>query len=211
MYVPAHFREDDTSVLHGIVRDNSFGLLVTAENGVPFASHLPFLLDSGRGACGTLRAHMARANPQLHHLQTEAEVVAIFEGPHGYISPAWYTAQPSVPTWNYVAVHAYGTLRILGDDDLGRLLEDLVRTHEAGLPEPWDYALPPEYLRKMTAAICGFEIEIIRLEGKLKLSQNRSAEDQQRVIAALNRSDEPGQVALARAMAETARRDEGRR
>src|SRR5437868_7041638 len=106
MYIPAHFREDDPERLHSLIQEYSFGMLVTCEVGRPFASHLPFLLDTGRGPQGTLRAHLARANPQWQSFASGQEALVIFQGPHAYLSPSWYETHPSVPTWNYAAVHA---------------------------------------------------------------------------------------------------------
>jgi len=126
----------------------------------------------------------------------------MFQGPHAYISPAWYETHPSVPTWNYAVVHAYGVARIVEDHaTLHHMLEMLVDTHEAAFAQPWRMELPHDYLDKMMRAIVGFEIEITRLEGKLKLSQNRSEHDQQRVVAALGQSENPVERGVAALMA----------
>ena len=163
---------------------------------VPFATHLPFLLDSQRGPNGTLLAHMARANPQWHDFNSEQEVLAIFQGPHAYVSPSWYEIELSVPTWNYAAVHAYGIPRIIEDsEELYQLLKILIETHEAQFENPWPFQLPDDYLQKMMRGIVGFEIEITRLEGKFKLSQNRTASEREIVIAALQESPDTQPVA----------------
>ncbi|MBI2301132.1 MAG: FMN-binding negative transcriptional regulator, partial [Armatimonadetes bacterium] len=154
------------------------------------------LLDRARGPHGTLRGHVARANPQARQL-TEAVALAIFLGPHAYISPTWYQTRPAVPTWSYVTVHAYGTPRLLDDAATATLLDDLVRKHEAGLPEPWDGVLPDDLAANLRAAVVGFELPIDRIEGKLKLGQNRSAADQQGVRDALVASPRAGDQALA--------------
>src|SRR5713101_578444 len=189
MYIPKAFREDDIKTLHAFMREYSFATLVTQQEGMPFASHLPFLLDAGQGPYGTLLAHMARANPQWHALDGTREVLVIFQGQHAYISPSWYEVELSVPTWNYAAVHAYGTPRLITDyDACYALLDTLVRTHEVQFARPWLFQLPQDYVRKMMQGIVAFAIRITRLEGKFKLSQNRSLADQQHVAATLQQS-----------------------
>src|SRR5258707_15799301 len=145
MYIPKAFREDDSKTLHAFMREYSFATLVTQQEGMPFASHLPFLLDAGQGPYGTLLAHMARANPQWHALDSAQEVLIIFQGPHAYISPSWYEVELSVPTWNYAAVHAYGVPRIIDDKAvLYDLLKALIQAHEAQLEKQWDFQLPDD-------------------------------------------------------------------
>jgi transcriptional regulator len=195
MYIPKAFREDDINMLHAFMRAYSFATLVTQQDGIPFASHLPFLLDTERGLCGTLLAHMARANPQWHVLDGSQEVLVIFQGPHAYISPSWYEVELSVPTWNYAAVHAYGLPRLIEEKSaLFDLLKTLVQTHEAQFEKPWPFQLPDEYVQKMVQGIVGFEIQVTRLEGKFKLSQNRTASEQETVIAALH--DRPDSLSM---------------
>src|SRR5216684_9204032 len=186
MYIPKAFREDDISTLHTFIQAYSFATLVTLHEGMPFATHLPFLLDAERGPNGILLAHMARANPQWHDFASAQEVLVIFQGPHTYISPSWYEVELSVPTWNYAAVHAYGLPRLVEEQAaLYDLLKTLIQTHEAQFARPWLFQLPGEYLQKMMQGIVGFEIHITRLEGKFKLSQNRTASEREKVIAAL--------------------------
>lgn len=196
MYIPKAFREDDIHTLHTFMRAYSFATLVTMQNGVPFATHLPFILDTGRGLHGTLLAHMARANPQWHDFNSAQEVLVIFQGPHAYISPSWYEVELSVPTWNYAAVHAYGLPRLIDDrEELYTLLKTLVQTHEVHFEKPWPFQLPDDYLQKMMRGIVGFEIEITRLEGKFKLSQNRTEAERANVITALQASTDTLAVA----------------
>ena len=200
MYIPPSNRADDRAQLHGLMREYNFATLVTQHQGAPFATHLPFMLDAERGPHGTLLAHLARANPQWRDFSS-SEALVIFQGPHAYISPSWYEVHPSVPTWNYAVVHAYGTPRPIEDrDTLYRMLEALVDTHEAGFAQPWRMELPDDYLDKMMRAVVGFEIEITRLEGKLKLSQNRSEHDQRRVVEMLGTSADPLSVDVAAMM-----------
>ena len=203
MYIPKHFAMAETAACHQVIVENSFGELVTLDgSGMPFASHLPFLVDPARGASGTLIAHMARANPQWQHFTNGKPVLAMFRGPHAYISPAWYATHPSVPTWNYIAVHAYGVPKIVDapaavEDILGRLVD----ANEAANGTTWRMdGLTEQYLGGMMRAIVAFEIPIDRLEGKAKLSQNRDTTDQTRVAEALAASDDPSAQATAKLM-----------
>ncbi len=193
VYLPKHFEIADRAALHDLMGRFSFATLVTVHEGRPVAGHLPFMLDPARGEQGTLIAHMARANRQWTAFAAEVEALVIFQGPHTYISPSWYEDHPSVPTWNYAAIHAYGTPRLVEDEEQVRAaLRALVHQHEQGFEAPWTMEdLPEEYLRKMSRGIVAFEIPIARLEGKFKLSQNRSADDRERVIAALVDSADP--------------------
>ncbi|MGQ0665377.1 MAG: FMN-binding negative transcriptional regulator [Pseudomonadota bacterium] len=186
MYVPAAFAAPDLAVVHELIAAHGFATLISVGPGGPVASHVPILLEPARGPHGTLLGHLARANPHWRDLDG-AEALVIFMGPHGYVSPAWYRTQPAVPTWNYAAVHAYGRARLVDDDSgLEAILARLVDRYEGGRAPPWSMtSLAPDYLSAMLKGIVGFEVEIARLEGKLKLSQNRSAEDRRRVIAAL--------------------------
>ena len=199
IHIPEHFAEHDIARLHALVRAHNFATLVSAHQGEIQVSHLPFLLDAGGKL---LRAHMARANRQWRTFSPEREVVVIFHGPHHYVSPAWYASHLSVPTWNYAVVHAQGRPRLIEDRErLAALLRELVTRHEAASPEPWKMDLPPDYQDKMLSAIVGFEIEITRLDGKFKLSQNRPESDRPLVIEALERlgsDDALGVAALMR-------------
>jgi len=199
IHIPGHFCEHDLARLYALVRAHSFATLVSAHQGEIQVSHLPFLLDAdGR----TLRAHMARANPQWRTFSPEREVLVIFHGPHHYVSPAWYASRPSVPTWNYAVVHAHGRPTLIeGRERLAALVRELVMHHEAASPEPWKMDLPADYQDRMLSAIVGFEIAITRLEGKFKLSQNRPSEDRPLVIKELERlgsDDALGVAALMR-------------
>jgi transcriptional regulator len=192
VYIPKAFEETRPEVLHALIQQNSFGILVSQESGELVASHLPFLLEPERGPHGILVGHMARANPQWRSFREGEEVLAIFLGPHAYISPSWYEAELAVPTWNYAAVHAYGVPTLVEDGAaLHRILDAMVRTYEASLTPPWALQLPDDYMARMMKGIVGFEIEITRIEGKLKLGQNRSPADQAGVVAALTRQADP--------------------
>lgn len=193
MYIPKHFSEDELPVLHALMRDYSFANLVSVDaDGVPFATPLPFLFEEEPEPYGTLLAHMALGNPQWRTFQPEREVLVIFQGPHAYITPSWYDEKLSVPTWNYATVHAYGRPRIITDhDELYACLRKLVSTHEAGFAEPWPFDLPAQYIDKMMKGVVGFSLAITRLEGKFKMSQNRTPNERVRVSAELAASQDP--------------------
>jgi transcriptional regulator len=194
MYVPAPFVEDRPDVLHAFIREHPFATLVTADAaGVPLVSHLPLLLphdppglQNTPGGPAVLIGHLAKANAQVEHLSARRPVLAVFHGPHAYVSPRWYQTSPAVPTWNYSAVHVYGTARRVDDPaELRDLLDRTVRAFEPTHGGWTTDGLPDPYLRSMTAGICGFAFAIDRIEGKFKLSQNRPAADRAGVIARL--------------------------
>src|SRR5262245_64593111 len=158
MYVPAHFEQDDPATLHDFIDQHPFGLLISLHDGRPMATHLPFLLDRSDAAHGALRGHVARANPQWRQIIGQ-EVLAIFNGPHAFISPSWYQAEKVVPTWNYVAVHAYGRVELIEDSDsLVALVHRLTRVFEKGRPAPWDFDPGDAYVRKVSSGIVGFRL-----------------------------------------------------
>jgi len=203
MYVPEAFAESRTEELHRIIRANPLGMLVTnAASGLE-ANHLPFLLDAARGASGTLLAHVARANPVWQEVGDGADVLVVFRGPQGYISPSWYLSKHEthrhVPTWNYEVVHAHGRIRVLDDKTFVRgVVARLTREHEAGEPCPWKMGdAPADYISGELDAIVGIEVELTRLDGKRKLSQNREPRDFQSTLDALG---ERGHAELVAAM-----------
>jgi len=202
VYIPDAFRETDRKALHQLMRQNSFATLITINGGAPLASHLPILLDSDRGDYGTLSGHMARANPQWRDFSDGREALAIFQGPHAYVSPSWYETHPSVPTWNYAVIHAYGTARLIDDrSELRKLLQASVQFYESGFEKPWAFELPEKFVEKMMDMIVGFEIPISCIEGKFKLSQNRPPADRNRVKQTLENSADPLAKAVAELMA----------
>ncbi|KAF0862077.1 FMN-binding negative transcriptional regulator [Pseudomonas sp. LD120] len=183
MYQPRAFIDEDLPRLHGVIQDCRLATLVTWGALGLQASHLPLLLDPGQGANGTLYGHLAKANPQCAELACGAEALVIFTGEDAYVSPSFYPSKNAhgkvVPTWNYVAVHAYGQPDVFTDPQrLLNVVEGLTQRHEAGRPQPWNVTdAPADYLDGMLRAIVGFALPIHRLEGKRKLSQNRNAED----------------------------------
>jgi transcriptional regulator len=188
MYIPKSFAETDLPTLQDFMQAHSFATFVTQHEGHLVASHLPFMLDTARGSYGTLVAHLARANDQWKSMEGQ-EALVIFQGPHAYITPTWYSTHPSVPTWNYAVVHAYGVPTIINDAQaLETMVTALVEQHEAGRDPAWVMDHPPGYMETMLKGIVGFEITLTRLEGKVKLSQNRSEVDQAQVISGLAES-----------------------
>lgn len=200
MYIPEHFKEENPERISALIRDNAFGMLVTAPRGEPFVSHLPFLFEHGAGTRGTLQGHMARANPHWQHLVTGAEVLVVFQGPHAYISPGWY-ATPGVPTWNYAVAHLRGKPRLIeAETELEVLLTRQTQIAERHMSNPWKPELAGERRTRLLGMIVGFEIEVTDIQAKFKLSQNRPAEDRLRVIAELNGSTHQIEVAVAKLM-----------
>ncbi len=205
MYVPAHFAEDRTPVLHDAIRAFGLATLVTTTADGLIASHVPLLLDPDRGEFGTLIGHFARPNPQAKGAIGEA--LAIFLGPEGYVTPSYYPAKREhgkvVPTWNYAAVHAYGPLRFIDDKtELLDLVTRLTDHHESLRAAPWAVAdAPADFIQGMLNGIVGFELTIARLQGKWKMSQNRPPADRGGVVEGL-RAD--GQTALAGSVAQVA-------
>lgn len=201
MYTPGHFRVENRADITAVIRANRFATLVTTgQNGLA-ASHLPFLYEESSGPHGKLIAHMARANEQWRDFSASVDVLVIFQGEHGYISPTWLATQPSVPTWNYEIVHAYGTPQLVEDGErVADLLDATVRAYEPGDSSYQTKHLPAGYVEKMSKAIVAFEIPVTRLEAKFKLSQNRSRQDVQGVIQALEKSNDPSSLRLAASM-----------
>ncbi|SEM61262.1 negative transcriptional regulator, PaiB family [Pseudomonas sp. ok272] len=206
MYLPSAFAVDDLTALHQQILDTRLAVLVTqGEQGLQ-ASHLPLLLNPGEGPHGTLYGHLARANRQWQALQAGAEALVIFAGADAYVSPSFYPAKAEhgkvVPTWNYVAVHASGTAEVFSDAErLLRLVSALTERHESGRAQPWKVDdAPAQYIDGMLKAIVGFALPIQRLEGKRKLSQNRSTADIAGVREGLAASPDPHDQALAHLM-----------
>lgn len=186
MYTPKLFTEDNPQTLFAFMQQHSFATLTSLHEGRLFTTHLPFLLQQ-RGEQAVLVGHMARANPQWRSFLSQ-EVLVVFSGPHCYVSPSWYKAAPHVPTWNYTAVHAYGTPALIeGDEPVHAVLRELVEFYEAFEETPWRMELPEDFRQNLQAAIVAFEIPVARLEGKFKLSQNRTPSERAGVIEALSR------------------------
>ncbi|MEO6969162.1 MAG: FMN-binding negative transcriptional regulator [Rhodanobacteraceae bacterium] len=213
MAYPNHaFREDRVEILHKAVRSIAFGTLLTHTDDGFAVTHLPFELDAEPAPNGTLIGHIARSNPQWRTVGVGVAALAIFQGPHGYVSPSWYPGKRDdprqVPTWDYVAVHAHGTLRTFDDPQrLHELLTRLTGRNERGRAQPWHVTDAPEdYVREQMRYIVGLELRIDKLEGRYKLSQNRDAADQQGARAGLAAgSERERELSAAIAEAQTRR------
>lgn len=204
MYTPPGFLESHLATLHEFMEQNSFATLISSDKDEPFASHLPLLIERDAGSQGALTGHFARANPHWK-LSNQQRVLAIFHGPHAYISPGWVQSTSMVPTWNYVTVHAYGVLRIIEDAaQLKGILHRMVSRYESGRDQSWSMDLAEDgFIDKLAAAVVGFEIQIERLEGKWKLSQNHPAERRDQIISGLLSTHRHDESQIARLMKET--------
>jgi len=209
MYLPKHFEETRVEVLHGLVRAHPLGALVTLGADGLEANHIPFEIDSDPAPFGTLRGHVARANPVWRELSRGADALAIFQGAATYVSPSWYPTKQEggkvVPTWNYAVVHAYGPLRAVDDPAwLRAFVERLTNRHESGRTAPWHVTdAPADYVDKMVTAIVGIELPVTRLLGKWKTSQNRPARDRAGVVAGLEQDGGDAASAMAALVRET--------
>lgn len=199
MYIPRAFEVTDRERLFAFIQANSFGILFSQNNGQPCATHLPFLLEADSGSNGVLWGHFAKANP--HWKKFAGEVLVVFSGPHAYISPTWYEAENTVPTWNYTAVHAYGHITLVQEkEELLQIVQKTINFYEASMPTPWQFDSSQEFYRKLIGGVVGFKIEISRLEGKWKLNQNHPLERQRKVVKALQHSRDQNEQAIAALM-----------
>ncbi|MCW3085647.1 MAG: FMN-binding negative transcriptional regulator [Bacteroidetes bacterium] len=198
MYIPSYYQEKDEAQLLGFMTAHNFANLISSSNNSPTATHLPFVIEK-RGDKVFLVSHMAKANLQWQ-LFPEAELLIIFQGPHAYISPTHYEKKQNVPTWNYIAVHAYGKAKIIDkQEDVLNLMERTIHNFEKEFYEQWKQ-LSPEYVNGMLKAIVAFEIEVTKLEGKFKLSQNKTKHEQQNIINTFEKSDDSIQKEIAEEM-----------
>ena len=197
MYTPTHFAQTDTATLVAFMRRFSFATIVSQVEGRPFATHLPFAVEYAETGEVTLLAHFAKANLQWQTLETQ-DILVVFSEPHAYISPSLYEKELNVPTWNYVAVHAYGRATLISDEaQVFDLLEKQMHTFEKEYLLQWS-GLPQEYKNAMVKGIVAFQMEITQLEGKEKLSQNKKSTEREKIMAHL--ADSPD--GMARQMAE---------
>jgi transcriptional regulator len=196
LYVPTHFRVEERTRLVDFMREHAFATLISGGDAGLHVSHVPLIVDLD-GEAIRLRGHVARANAQWESLEAAREVTAIFHGPHAYVSPTWYVAHPSVPTWNYAVVHAHGKARLTDEAELHEIVSELSAKYEAANAPPWKLSeQPAAYVSSMLSMIVGFEIEVARVEGKFKLSQNRPVE----IPRVADRLDASGETELASLM-----------
>lgn len=189
MYIPNHYVEEDTQKLAAFMKAHSFGVMVNIVNGKPWGTHLPFVVTEKEGKI-ILTSHMARANDSWKELSNGQELLVIFQGPHAYISPSLYEKKQNVPTWNYIAVHAYGKPRIISDhNEIISVLEAMILSYEEAYFAQWK-ELSQDYVSKMVKGIVAFDIEVTQLQGKYKLSQNKTQLEQRNIITKLEKEDD---------------------
>lgn len=186
MYNPNSFKETDPDILYPFIEEHNFGVIFSQNGNTPEAAHLPFMVNRDEDM---LISHFARANKHWQHIDEKKEVLIVFQGTHGYISPGWYKNQNTVPTWNYAAVHVHGTPSIVHNiDELREMVDSLTYHHEEGVNSSWDYEAAHSKRERLLKGIVGIRINITKLEGKFKFNQNRSIEDQKEVIKSLENS-----------------------
>ena len=197
MHIPRRYEEKDKEKVHAFIRENSFAILISVKDGLPVGTHIPLLLEQDAEGKDILMGHISKGNEQKHTLIDGAKVLAIFPGPHAYISPRWYT-QINVPTWNYIAVHVYGTIRIVEGEALKAALSRLMDNYEHHRPQPVRLEeVPEKQFNDDFRGIVGFEVVIEEIQAAYKLSQNRDEESYHNVIGQLNNEGELSkQVAL---------------
>jgi transcriptional regulator len=197
MYTPKHFVNNNTDEVKDFIKKNAFGILVSQSAGKILATHIPLeLSDDGTKLTG----HLSRGNAQWKNFQSEEEVLAIFSGPHTYISPSWYNHE-NVPTWNYTAAHVYGTITIIDGDQLYNSLKHLVDKYEKHSAKPVTMeSLSPDYVKRAMLGIVGFEISITKMEASFKLSQNRDEVNYNNIIHELEKREDDQSSQVAKAM-----------
>lgn len=201
MYVAPHFRVTDPEKVLEFIRSNPFGILVASQSNIPLASHIPFWLEEREGNYFLL-GHLSIANELVNVLLGANQVLAIFQGSHGYISPSWYEKQ-NVPTWNYQAVHIYGSAALVSDADLELHVGELMNAYEGNIPGGRKYEdMEPDYRQRELRGIKGFRIRIENVEASYKLSQNRNDQDYGNIVEQLKSSGNPHDLELARVMEE---------
>lgn len=195
MYIPSYFKENNTDELIEFIKAHNFATLISISNNVPIATHLPFVINIKDNKI-SLISHMAKANPQWQTF-AKNELLIIFQGPHAYISPSNYEKQQNVPTWNYIAVHAYGKAKVIEEQkELISLMENTIVAFENKFMEQWRN-LSSDYINNMLKAIVAFEIEVIKMEGKFKLSQNKTKVEQENIIHSLSDSEDTAAKGIA--------------
>lgn len=200
MYIPAYYRNNNLSEVERFIREHSFACLVSTMESKPWATHIPIELESNEKGESVLSGHISKANPQWKSFSNGETVLAIFQGPHSYVSSSWYN-HLNVPTWNYMAVHVYGKMRILNDEEQYGKLKAMVDRYEKIAKEPIDMdKFPVDMMSKYMKGIVGFEMSMDKIEGKWKMSQNRDEEDKARIILELKELDEINAALIATEM-----------
>jgi transcriptional regulator len=203
VYIPEYFRVRDHEDAIKFMRANPFAILISSTEAGPFATHLPLFVRAAAGEEKVvLRGHVAKANPHWRYLEQQPQCLTIFHGPHAFVSPSNYATRESVPTWNYGAVHLYGNAQVFSSPEaLQGMLHELIHTFDAAYASQWA-SLDEGYRQRMLRQIVGFEIEVTKMEGKFKLGQNRTREDQENMIASLEKAEDTAVSGVARLMKE---------
>ncbi|MDT4291715.1 FMN-binding negative transcriptional regulator [Methylomonas sp. MO1] len=203
MYIPKHFDEPRIDVMQTLISDYPLATLIASSASGLNANHIPLhWVEEGGSSYGSLRGHIARSNPLWTDFDPQTEVLAVFQSENAYISPSWYATKQQagkvVPTWNYAAVHAYGTLRVIDDPIwIRRQLEAMTDEFEAEFPEPWSVAdAPADFTERLITQIIGIEVSVTRLQGKWKVSQNQPPENRNSVFEALREAEHPAMANL---------------
>ncbi len=188
MYTPSSFKEENPDVLFDLIEEHNFGIIFSQHQDQPEATHLPFLVHRQKGKHGTLIAHFAKANKHWEKLDESKDVLVVFQGPHSYISPAWYVNRAEVPTWNYATVHVFGKPKVIEDAaELNKMVKELTHFHEDQENTGWKFdEVPEKDYNTDLKAIVGLEIEISKMEGKFKFNQNKPDKDQKSVITKMD-------------------------
>jgi transcriptional regulator len=203
MYIPSAFQETNDDRLFEFIETHSFGLLISGGPQPLFATHLPLLVERHSGPRGRLVGHLARANPHWRELADQT-ALAIFSGAHAYISPTWYQSENVVPTWNYVAVHAYGNCTLVEDEQgIAQILQNTVEKYERSMPAPWTIASDTSFFARLAKMVVGIRLDIDRLEGKWKLGQNHPPDLRRNVASMLAGQASVDARELARLMTAT--------
>jgi transcriptional regulator len=198
LYIPKYFEINDLSRIKEFLDSYGFGLLINNAQDDLTGTHLPFLYEANEGDKGVLYTHVARNNPQWQSLSPDKKVLAVFSGPHGYISPSWYSSNPAVPTWDYTAIHIYAYPELIEDKEkLNDLLTKTANFYEKQNGTDWKPDFTGDYYQKLAQAIVGIKLKIVDIQASFKLSQNKSAEDKNKVIAALKAKGNPKSMELS--------------
>lgn len=200
MYIPRDYQNDNIDEIKNFIQQNSFGILVVQDQEKMTATHIPLELYKNEAGEDVLCGHISKANPQWKNFENAKEVLAIFSGPHTYISSSWYDHE-NVPTWNYIAAHVYGTINIMNDEQVLKALKRLVNKYEQKSDRPVDLEkMTPGYVEKEMKGVVGFEIKITKIEAAYKLSQNRDQKNHENIIKELEKKGDPASIAIANEM-----------
>jgi len=200
MYIPEYFKNENIEAVKAFIDENGFAILISQVDGKPWATHIPLILSKDPDGKDILIGHISKANNQWKNFEKNMEILAVFSGPHAYISSSWYDHE-NVPTWNYLAVHVYGKIRIVEGDTQKKYLSNLVNKYESDMPCPVSVDnMSKEFIENLMRGIVGFEIEIIDIQAAIKLSQNRDDKNYERIINGLKQQGDINSLEIARIM-----------